>query len=95
MQRREIAAVFAAVGEPNRLRLLRYVLREEHCVTQCTEHLGLTQGAVSKHLATLASAGLLTRVRAGRRVYYRVSDPPAVGRLLAAAGSLVPAEDES
>ncbi len=45
-----MAAVLTAVGEPNRLLLLRLLLGAERCVTQCVEHTGLVQSLVSKHL---------------------------------------------
>ncbi len=85
----EVAKVFAAVGDPTRLALLRFVLNQEHCVSQCTEHVGLTQGAVSKQLAALADAGVLTRRRVSRRTYYRAKDPERLAQLLADAEALV------
>lgn len=81
----EVAKVFAAVGVPTRLALLRFLLAEEHCVSQCTEEIGLTQGAVSKHLAALADASLLTRRRSSRHIYYRVKSPQLVTCMLADA----------
>ncbi len=89
MDEPDVTTVFAAVGDPSRLALLRFVLDKEHCVSQCTEHIGLTQGAVSKHLRTLAAAGLLTRRPASRRVYYGVTNPAAVSRLLADAEAVL------
>jgi DNA-binding transcriptional ArsR family regulator len=84
----ELADVFAALADPARIRLLRYLLDDDHCVTQCTEHLGLSQGAVSKHLARLESAGLLVRRRVGRRTYQRVGDPSRVAAMLSQAAML-------
>jgi DNA-binding transcriptional ArsR family regulator len=84
----ELADVFAALADPARIRLLRYLLDDDHCVTQCTEHLGLSQGAVSKHLARLESAGLLIRRRVGRRTYQRVGDPSRVAAMLSEAATL-------
>jgi DNA-binding transcriptional ArsR family regulator len=78
----QLAAVFAALGDPSRVRLLQFLFDEAHCVTQCTEELGLAQSAVSKHLARLVQAGLVTRRRSGRRAYHQVSDPAAVRALL-------------
>ena len=83
-----VARVFAAVGEPSRLALLRFLLDQEHCVSQCTEEIGVTQGAVSKQLGVLAAAGLLTRRRASRRTYYRVKDPELRARMLADAAAV-------
>lgn len=85
----EVAKVFAVVGDPTRLALLQFVLSEEHCVSQCTEQIGLTQGAVSKQLAALADAGVLSRRRVSRRTYYRARDPELVTQMLADAEALV------
>lgn len=83
-----LASVFHAASDPTRLALLRFVLHEEHCVTQCVEQTGRGQGAVSKHLATLAETGLVRARRQGRFTYYQVTDPDAVVTLLAAAERL-------
>lgn len=80
--------VLAAVAEPNRLRLLRLLLEEERCVTQCVDQTGLVQSLVSKHLARLIEAGLVQRRRVGRRNYHSVVDPEGVSELLDAAGRL-------
>ncbi|MER7763029.1 ArsR family transcriptional regulator [Streptomyces sp. NPDC097619] len=42
--------------------------------TGLAERTGLTAGAVSQHLAVLGAAGLVTRHRYGREVYYRAAD---------------------
>jgi DNA-binding transcriptional ArsR family regulator len=86
----DVAKVFAALGDPTRLKLLCYLLHEEHCVSWCTRHVGLTQGAVSKQLAALAAAGLVTRRRVSRRIYYRVAEPEVLERMLADAESFLP-----
>ena len=78
----QVAEVFAAMGDPVRLRLLRFLLDNEHCVTQCVDETGLAQSGVSKHLARLVRVGLVTRRPDGRRTYHRVSDPAAVRALL-------------
>jgi DNA-binding transcriptional ArsR family regulator len=87
---RDVTKVFAALGDPTRLKLLRYLLHEEHCVSRCTEHVGLSQGAVSKQLTALAKAGVLSRRRVSRRIYYRVVAPEVIKRMLADAESFLP-----
>jgi len=77
--------MFDALGDATRVKLLHFVLNEEHCVTQCTEHIGLSQSAVSKHLARLADAGLVARRPEGRRAYYRATNPAAVLQIFADA----------
>ena len=89
MEEQETAKLFAALGDPTRLALLRFLLKEEHCVSECTEHIGLTQGAVSKQLVALTDTGLLTRRPVSRRAYYRVTEPQAVQSILADGQALL------
>ncbi|WP_017975753.1 ArsR/SmtB family transcription factor [Actinopolyspora halophila] len=70
-----VAKFFRALGEPTRLRLLEFLLDDEHSVGDCVEHVGLSQGRVSTHLACLADCGYVTARRQGRRTYYRATDP--------------------
>ena len=64
-----------ALVDPTRLRLLEFLLHEEHSVTECVAHVGLAQGRVSTHLACLADCGYVQARRAGRHAFYRVADP--------------------
>lgn len=70
-----VAKFFRALGDPSRLRLLEFLLHDEHTVTECIQHIGLSQGRVSTHLACLADCGYVQSRRDGRRAYYRVADP--------------------
>ncbi|MEX2658305.1 MAG: metalloregulator ArsR/SmtB family transcription factor [Acidimicrobiales bacterium] len=70
-----IAKLFRALGDPNRLRLLEFVLHEERSVSDCVEHIGLSQGRVSTHLACLADCGFVEARRDGRFTRYKVADP--------------------
>lgn len=69
-----VAKFFRALADPSRLRLLQYLLTDEHSVGECVEHIGLAQGRVSTHLACLADCGYVTARRDGRRTLYRVTD---------------------
>lgn len=70
-----LAKFFKALSDPTRLRLLQFLLTEEHTVSECVEHVGLAQGRVSAHLACLADCGYVTVRRESRFAYYRVTDP--------------------
>ena len=70
-----VAKFFRALGDPARLRLLEFLLHAEHTVSECVEHIGLSQGRVSAHLACLAGCGYVEARRAGRFAYYIVADP--------------------
>lgn len=69
-----LAKFFRALGDPTRLRLLEYLLGEEHTVSDCVAHVNLSQGRVSSHLACLAQCGFVTVRRSGRFAYYRAVD---------------------
>jgi DNA-binding transcriptional ArsR family regulator len=70
-----VAKFFRALSDPTRLRLLEFLLKEEHTVTECVAHVGLSQGRVSTHLACLANCGYVDVRRTGRHAFYRVADP--------------------
>jgi ArsR family transcriptional regulator len=67
------AAMFKALADPNRLRLLSIVKAGESgeaCVCDLTEPLDLGQPTVSHHLKILVEAGLLHREKRGTWAYY-------------------------
>jgi DNA-binding transcriptional ArsR family regulator len=70
-----VAKFFRALADPARLRLLEFLLHEEHTVSECVQHIGLSQGRVSSHLACLADCGYVQVRRAGRFAWYAVADP--------------------
>ena len=60
-----------ALQAPRRREILRLVWTEEQSAGAIREHFGdVTFGAVSQHLGTLAEAGLVSRRKVGRRVFY-------------------------
>ncbi|MDV6013603.1 metalloregulator ArsR/SmtB family transcription factor [Haloechinothrix sp. LS1_15] len=73
-----VAKFFRALGDPARLRLLEFLLHGERTVGECVDHIGLSQGRVSSHLACLADCGYVRRRRDGRRIYYTVVDDRVV-----------------
>jgi DNA-binding transcriptional ArsR family regulator len=82
-----VAKFFRALGDPVRLRLLEFLLDDEHTVTECVEHIGLSQGRISTHLGCLSDCGYVSVRRAGRYAYYTVADP-RVAELVLLARSL-------
>lgn len=82
-----VAKFFRALGDPVRLRLLEFLTDDEHTVTECVSHVGLSQGRVSTHLGCLSDCGYVEVRRQGRFAYYRVADP-RVAQLVSLARSL-------
>jgi len=74
----ELQKVFKTLGDPTRVRILRLLETEPLVVQELMEVLGMAQSRVSRHLAILREAGLLTDRRDGTYVTYRFT-PPASG----------------
>jgi ArsR family transcriptional regulator len=69
----DLALVFAALGDPVRLRLLSLVADAgEVCSCNLLESLGKAQPTVSHHTKILAEAGLIVGEKRGRWVWWRV-----------------------
>ena len=63
----EAAPVFAALGEPTRLILVAKLCSEGPLsISRLSAGTGVTRQAITKHLHTLAGAGLVYSARAGR-----------------------------
>lgn len=64
--------LLSALSEPTRLRALQIVWDgDEHCVCELMDRLGVTQSRMSRHMARLKVAGLLTDRRDAQWVRYR------------------------
>jgi ArsR family transcriptional regulator, arsenate/arsenite/antimonite-responsive transcriptional repressor len=69
----QLAAGFAALADPVRLRLLSLIAAtDEACSCNLLEPLGRAQPTVSHHTKHLADAGLIEGEKRGRWVYWRV-----------------------
>jgi DNA-binding transcriptional ArsR family regulator len=65
--------LFAALGDPTRLRLLaRLSSQGPSSLTALTQGSGVTRQAVTKHLRVLAGAGLVRGSRTGRLSVWRL-----------------------
>jgi DNA-binding transcriptional ArsR family regulator len=73
------AAILDVVAQPTRFRLF-YLLDQigEVCVCDLAEILGITQSAVSQHLAKFKAYGLVTVRRDNQTLFYALSDRPEV-----------------
>ncbi|MFA6959658.1 MAG: metalloregulator ArsR/SmtB family transcription factor [Opitutaceae bacterium] len=70
-----VARRFAVLSEPMRLRLLQALIDGEKSVGVLAGASGGTQANVSRHLQTLAEAGLVSRRKEGLQVFYAIADP--------------------
>jgi DNA-binding transcriptional ArsR family regulator len=73
---------FAALGDATRLRMLKLIADEELCSCEVMAALGLTQPTTSHHLGILERAGLLSSRRAGKWVFYKITNPKIRGLVI-------------
>ncbi len=69
-----MAALFKTFGDPTRLRILAALSRQELCVCDIADLLGMTQSAISHQLSTLKQQELVKFRRDGKTVYYSLAD---------------------
>jgi len=69
-----LAPFFRAMGHPTRLRILERIVAGEFCVSELEADLDRRQPNISQHLGILRDRGLVTPIRKGRMVCYRLTD---------------------
>ena len=69
--------VFRAFADENRIRLLNLLLEGEVCVCDLCAALDMPQPRISRHLAYLRGAGLVTVRQDGKWKYYAATRPSA------------------
>lgn len=79
----EAASLLKLLANENRLLILcRLALKGEMSVNDIAEAVGLSQSALSQHLAKMREEGLLATRREAQTVYYRMADANAARLLM-------------
>jgi ArsR family transcriptional regulator, arsenate/arsenite/antimonite-responsive transcriptional repressor len=72
----DMEALFRALADRTRLRLLNLMGKDEVCVCFFVEVLKTNQPKISRHLAYLRRAGVVAARREGKWMHYRITTPP-------------------
>ena len=88
-------ALFAALGDPTRLRLLAALQAGPLCTCDLAAVLGVTESAVSHQLRGLRALRLVESDRDGRVVYHRLDDDHVAALLDVAAEHVAEAATET
>ena len=70
----ELAEFFKLLGDPTRIKILLALGASELCVSEIADLLDMNQSAISHQLRLLSRSGLVRPSKAGKNVYYAVSD---------------------
>lgn len=71
-----IELLFKALADRTRLRVIHLIGDDEVCVCFFVEALKTNQPKISRHLAYLRRAGLVSTRRDGKWMHYRLVEPP-------------------
>jgi ArsR family transcriptional regulator len=74
----QAAKLLRALGNDRRLMILCQLTEGERSVGQLQPEVGLSQSALSQHLAVLRDEGIVATRREGQTVWYRIDDPAAM-----------------
>ncbi len=69
-----IAGYFKVLSDCSRIRILTLLLNDEYCVNDLAACLGMSKSAVSHQLRILRSERLVKSHRAGKQIFYSISD---------------------
>jgi DNA-binding transcriptional ArsR family regulator len=73
-QTQALAALFGALADPTRVRLIAALEQTELCVGDLAATVGLSDSATSHHLRLLRTLGLVRTRREGRTIHYSLDD---------------------
>ena len=68
------AEYFKALSHPVRIKIVHYLEQGERCVCEIVPYIKEEQSNVSRHLAALKRAGILSSRKEGVSVYYSIKD---------------------
>jgi ArsR family transcriptional regulator len=71
-----IELLFKALADRTRLRIINLIGGDEICVCYLVEVLNINQPKVSRHLAYLRRARVVSARRDGKWMHYRIVEPP-------------------
>ena len=86
---RKTVNIFRALGDPNRIRILKMLEERELCVCEVREVLNLSTSTVSKHLSILRDADLILDWKDGKWVNYKLNTNGATNLIRPLLGVLL------
>lgn len=77
MDERKTAAVFKALCDENRIRILKLLTGGEKCACKLLDELSVTQPTLSHHMKILCDSGIVSGRKEGKWMYYSISEQGA------------------
>lgn len=74
LNEKEIATIFKAFCDENRIRILLLLLDGEKCACRLLEEMNITQPTLSHHMKILCDSGIVVGRKDGKWIHYSLSD---------------------
>jgi len=72
----DLLKFFRALGDYTRLQIVKYLAKKPRSTRELASLIGITEGAISKHLKQLDEAGLISSSRESYYVFYHLLKEP-------------------
>lgn len=72
MNARRIAVIFKALGDENRIRILKLLNGGEKCACKLLEEVNISQSTLSHHMKILCDAEIVTGRKDGKWMHYSI-----------------------
>ena len=72
MEEQKAAALFKALGDENRIRILKLLRSGEKCAGKLLEELNISQTTLSHHMKILCDTGIVSGRRDGKWIHYSI-----------------------
>ncbi|MCQ2412429.1 MAG: metalloregulator ArsR/SmtB family transcription factor [Sphaerochaetaceae bacterium] len=69
----KISEICKALGDPNRLRIIKLLTDGQACANDLLEKFQITQPTLSHHMKILSETGLVTSRKEGKCTYYSIT----------------------
>ena len=90
----EAAKLLKALSSERRLMILCQLSDQERSVGELQPLVGLSQSALSQHLAVLREEGVVATRRESQTIWYRIADPAALKVVATLVEIFCPPQDE-
>ena len=71
----KIAALLRVLSNEKRMKILGYLSAGEQCVSELENVVGISQSALSQHLAKLRASEMVSTRREAQNIYYSIKEP--------------------
>ena len=72
MPEKNMAAIFKALGDENRIRILKLLRSGETCACKLLDELNIGQSTLSHHMKILCNAGIVSGRKEGKWMHYSI-----------------------